>query len=157
MGFLYLDATENYSDPAKTGLKYYRADNSWTAPDSDHKFYDATGGYSVPELATSHAIHYTSNLSRFEFIDGNPKSALTGETVTVAYRLSNTSMPGVLGNATMGWRAYVPGSSIDSGGFSDTETFSYSYDTTERHYTFTMPDYDVEVVFRYEGLPTHKG
>lgn len=52
MGLLYLDASREYTDPANTGLKYLRADGQWAAPDSDHRFLDATGEWSVPELVT---------------------------------------------------------------------------------------------------------
>lgn len=51
MGILYFDAKGGYTDPASSGLKHMRADGQWAAPDADHKFLDATGAWSVPELA----------------------------------------------------------------------------------------------------------
>lgn len=51
MPLLYLDATGAYSDPANTNYKYLRADGQWAAPDDAWEFYDATGGWSTPELA----------------------------------------------------------------------------------------------------------
>lgn len=50
MGLLYIDAQGNYTNPADSGLKYYRADGTWADPSADYKYLDATGNWSAPEL-----------------------------------------------------------------------------------------------------------
>lgn len=50
MAQLFLDSNNAWSDPASTSLKYLRQDNTWATADSDHKFLDGTGNWSVPEL-----------------------------------------------------------------------------------------------------------
>lgn len=51
MGRKFIDASLDYSDPAKSGKKHMRADGQWIKPDAQHKFADALAEWTVPELA----------------------------------------------------------------------------------------------------------
>lgn len=50
MSPLYLDETNNWSDPGSTNYKYLQSNNSWTDPDSSLLYLDSNNEFSKPNI-----------------------------------------------------------------------------------------------------------